>query len=77
MRVRLDEDTLKQIANITRGAYYYAGTATDLKAIYKGMNSKMVLQKQQTEITALFVAAAALFVLLGAGLSLAWFNRLL
>lgn len=77
MRVRLDEDTLKQIANITRGAYYYAGTATDLKSIYKGMNSKMVLQKQQTEISALFVAAAALFVLLGAGLSLAWFNRLL
>ena len=77
MRVRLDEDTLKQIANVTRGEYFYAGTATDLKAIYKGMNSKMVLQKQQTEITALFVAAAALFVLLGAGLSLAWFNRLL
>jgi hypothetical protein len=37
----------------------------------------MVLKKQQTEVTALFVAAAAVFVLLGAGLSLAWFNRLL
>ncbi len=77
MRVRLDEDSLKQIANVTRGAYFHAGTATDLKQIYKGMSSRMVLQKQQTEVTALFVAAAALFVLLGAGLSLAWFNRLL
>ena len=77
MRVRLDEDTLKTIANITRGEYFYAGTATDLKKVYQGMNSKMVLQKQQSEITALFVAAAAVFVLLGAGLSLAWFNRLL
>ena len=77
MRVRLDEDTLKQIANVTRGEYFYAGTATDLKKIYKGMRSRMVLKKQQTEVTALFVAAAALFVLLGAGLSLAWFNRLL
>jgi Ca-activated chloride channel family protein len=77
MRVRLDEETLKTIANITRGDYFYAGTATDLKKIYQGMNSKMVLQKQQTEITALFVAAAAVLVLLGAGLSLAWFNRLL
>jgi Ca-activated chloride channel family protein len=77
MRVRLDEDSLKQIANVTRGAYFHAGTATDLKQIYKGMNAKMVLQKQQTEITALFVAAAAVFILLGAGLSLAWFNRLL
>jgi Ca-activated chloride channel family protein len=77
MRVRLDEDSLKQIANVTRGEYFYAGTATDLKNIYKGMSSKMELSKQQTEITALFVAAAALFVLLGAGLSLVWFNRLL
>ena len=77
MRVRLDEDTLKTIANITRGEYFYAGTATDLKKVYQGMNSKMVLQKQQSEITALFVAAAAVFVLLGAGFSFAWFNRLL
>ena len=77
MRVRLDEETLKTIANVTRGEYFYAGTAADLKKVYQGMNSKMVLQKQQTEITALFVAAAAVFVLLGAGLSLAWFNRLL
>jgi hypothetical protein len=37
----------------------------------------MELTKQQTEITALFVAAAALFVMVGAGLSLVWFNRLL
>ena len=77
MRVRLDEESLKQIANVTRGEYFYAGTATDLKKIYQGMNAKMVLQKQQTEITALFVAAAAVLVLLAAGLSLAWFNRLL
>jgi Ca-activated chloride channel family protein len=77
MRVRLDEEALKQIANLTRGDYFYAGTATDLKKIYEGMNAKMVLKKQQTEITALVVAAAALFATLAAGLSLAWFNRLL
>ena len=77
MRVRLDEDTLKSIANVTRGAYFQAGTASDLRKIYEGMNARMVLQKQHTEITALFVAAAALFVLAAAGFSLAWFNRLL
>ncbi len=77
MRVRLDEDSLKQIANVTRGEYFYAGTATDLKNIYKSMNSKMELTKQQTEITALFVAGAMVFVVIGAGLSLMWFNRLL
>ena len=54
-----------------------AGTATDLKKIYEGMNAKMVLKKQQTEITALVVAVAALLATVAAGLSLVWFNRLL
>jgi Ca-activated chloride channel family protein len=77
MRVRLDEDSLKQIANVTRGEYFYAGNANDLKNIYQSMSSKMELAKQQTEITALFVAGAMVFVVLGAGLSLMWFNRIL
>lgn len=77
MRVRLDEETLKTIARVTRGEYFHAATAKDLKKIYQGMSARMVLQKQQTEVTALFVAAAAVFVLAGAGLSLVWFNRLL
>ena len=77
MRVRLDEDSLKQIANVTRGEYFYAGTSMDLKNVYKSMSSKMELTKQQTEITALFVAAAMVFVVIGAGLSLMWFNRVL
>ena len=77
MRVRLDEEALKQIANVTRADYFYAGNATDLKKIYEGMNAKLVLKKQQTEITALVVAAAALLATIAAGLSLVWFNRLL
>ena len=34
MRVRLDEDTLKNIASITRADYFFAGTASDLKKVY-------------------------------------------
>jgi len=77
MRVRLDEETLKQIANLTGAEYFYAGTAVDLKKIYQSLNSRFVLEKKETEITALFAAAAALTVLLSAALSLAWFNRIL
>ena len=77
MRVRLDEETLKTIANLTRGEYFYAGNAVDLKKIYQALNARFVLEKKQTEITALFSAAAALAALLAAGLSLVWFNRLL
>jgi Ca-activated chloride channel family protein len=77
MRVRLDEETLKQIANLTGAEYFYAGTAVDLKKIYQSLNSRFVLEKKETEITALFAAAAALTVLLSALLSLLWFNRIL
>jgi Ca-activated chloride channel homolog len=76
-RARLDEEALKTIANITRGEYFYAGTATDLKKIYQSMNSRIVLEKKETEVTALFAAGAAVLALLAAALSLAWFNRIL
>ena len=76
MRVRLDEETLKNIANLTHGEYFYAGTATDLVKVYKMLNSRLVLEKKETEITALLSAAAAVMVLLAAALSLLWFNRI-
>jgi Ca-activated chloride channel homolog len=77
MRVRLDEDALKQISNLTGGEYFYAGSALDLKKIYQSLNSRFVLEKKETEITAIFAAAAAFTVLLSALLSLLWFNRIL
>jgi len=77
MRVRLDEATLKEIANITRGQYFYAGTAKDLKKVYESLNSRILLEKKDMEITALFAAAAAITALDSALLSLLWFNRFL
>jgi Ca-activated chloride channel family protein len=77
MRVRLDEDTLKAIADLTRGQYFYAGTATDLKKVYESLNSKFLLEKKNIEITALFAGAAAVTALVSALLSLLWFNRIL
>jgi Ca-activated chloride channel family protein len=77
MRVRLDEASLKAIANLTHGEYFYAGTANDLKKVYEVLNSRLVLEKKETEITALFSAAAAVTALISGLLSLLWFNRVL
>ncbi len=77
MRVRLDEDTLKKIASITGGEYFRAGTAPDLKKIYKTLSAQLAFEKHQsTEVTALFVALGAALAMLGALLSLLWFNRI-
>ncbi len=75
MRVRLDEDTLKTIANMTRGNYFYAGTARELKQVYEGLSSRLVVETHETEVSAFFAAAGALLAVLAAGLSLWWFGR--
>jgi Ca-activated chloride channel family protein len=75
MRVRLDEETLKQVASATRAEYFYAGNALDLKKVYQSLGSRLSAQKKETEISALFAAAGAVLVLLAAALSVWWFGR--
>ncbi len=76
-RTRLDEEALKAIADVTRGEYFRAGSAMDLKKIYRSLSTRLVFEKKATEITALFSAAAAALALVSALLSLLWFNRIL
>lgn len=75
MRVRLDEDALKSVAQITRADYFYAGTAEDLKKVYQGLSTRLVVEKKETEISGLVAAVGALLVVLSAALSVAWFGR--
>jgi Ca-activated chloride channel homolog len=73
--VRLDEETLKAVAAITGAEYFYAGTAADLRKVYQNLTLKFALERKETEISALFSAAAALLVVIAAVLSLLWFHR--
>lgn len=75
--VRLDEETLKAVADITRGDYFYAGTAADLRKVYQNLNSRFVLEKKNVEVTSLVTAGAALLIVVALGLSLLWSGRLL
>ena len=75
MRVRLDEETLKSVSVLTHGEYFYAGTAEDLKKVYEGLSSRMVVERKETEISALFAALGALLAFVSAGLSVWWFGR--
>jgi Ca-activated chloride channel family protein len=77
MRVRLDEETLKQVSAITRAEYFYAGTAEDLKKVYQSLGSRLSAQKKETEVSALFAGLGALLTVLAAGLSVLWFQRVL
>jgi Ca-activated chloride channel family protein len=77
MRVRLDEDALKTIADVTRGAYFHAGSVGDLKTVYQSLSTRLSVETRPAEITGLLAAAAATAALLAAFLSVLWFNRIL
>ena len=75
--VRLDEETLKAVADITKGEYFYAGTAQDLRKIYQTLNSRLVLERKNVEITSLVDAVAVLLLVVALALSLLWSSRIL
>ncbi len=77
MRVSLDEAMLKTVADVTRGEFFQATTAEELKRIYQSMASRFVMEKKELEVGALFSAAAVLLALIAAGLSVAWYGRVL
>ena len=67
MRVRLDEEALKKIADITQGEYFRATSAPDLKKIYRELSSRLTLERRQmTEVTAVFALFGALLAVLAA-----------
>lgn len=78
MRVRLDDTTLKRIAEITLGEYYGATSAPELKNIYEHLSARMVIERRRpAEVTALFVGLGALLLVLSALCSVLWFKRVL
>lgn len=76
MHVRLDEDPLKQIAEMTKAQYFYAGTAGDLSKVYKTLSSRLTMEKRENEVSGLFAAGAAVLAVLSGVLSMLWFNRI-
>ena len=77
MRVRLDEPTLKSVAQQTQAEYFYAGTAENLKKVYEKLSSRLTVEKKETEISGLLALLASILAMTSAGLSLLWFNRIL
>jgi Ca-activated chloride channel family protein len=74
-RAQLDEESLKSVADMTKGQYFRATTSEELKNIYRGLNRQLITERRETEITAYFAALAAIFALAAATLSMMWFNR--
>ena len=70
-----DEETLKTVAELTRAEYFHASTGAELKKVYETLSSRIVMNKEHTEIAMLLAALSAFLLLLSGGLSLLWTNR--
>ncbi len=77
MRVGLDEDSLRAIADHTRGNYYQAQDADELMQIYRRLETRFAVRAELVEVTGALTGAGALLALISAFLSLLWFNRIL
>lgn len=68
----IDEDTLKQVAEITGGEYYSAESATELQNVFQNLPTYLITKHVVTEISFIFVAIGALLVMLALALALMW-----
>jgi Ca-activated chloride channel family protein len=76
VHTRLDENTLRQISQLTQGAYFYAESEQDLNAIYENITPELVIRPEKTEVTPILAGVSILIFLIGGAFSLLWFNRL-
>ena len=74
--VPVDRDALREIADTTRGRFYEAQSAEQLRSVYSDIGSSVGFRTEQREATAWFVGIALAFAIAGAGASLVWTSRL-
>ena len=71
-RREIDEDTLKQIADLTGGEYYAATSATELLEVFRNLPTYVIATRETTEISVFFTAFAVLMTVIALLLALRW-----
>jgi Ca-activated chloride channel homolog len=74
--MQLDEPTLREVARMTGGEYFHAGTAETLRTIYQNLGTRVQVLTRETELAGLLALASALLAIAAGLLSLLWFGRL-
>jgi Ca-activated chloride channel family protein len=71
-RREIDEETLKQVADMTGGEYYVATSASELQEVFQNLPTYVIATRETTEISVFFTAAAVLIAILALFLALRW-----
>jgi Ca-activated chloride channel family protein len=75
-RVPVDRPSLQKLAEATKGHFYEAASAAELKKVYQDMGSSIGYRTKPREVTQWYVGTALLFALAAAAMSLLWTSRL-
>ncbi len=68
----IDEDTLKQVADMTGGTYYSAESAGELQNVFQNLPTYLIVKHETSEISVAFAAIGALLAALAIVLSQLW-----
>ncbi|HKP54330.1 MAG TPA: VWA domain-containing protein [Chloroflexia bacterium] len=68
----IDEATLKQIAAMTDAEYYEASSADELLKVFQDLPTSLISKHEVMEISVVFAALGAIFVVLAGIFSLRW-----
>lgn len=75
VRVPPDYDTLRSIARVTNGEYFYAPSESELRRIYDDIGSRIGFEREQQELTYAFGAVALVLAAAAGVVTFAWGNR--
>jgi Ca-activated chloride channel family protein len=70
-----DPDSLAQIARVSRGKAYTAGSTDRLKEVYEELGSELGHKDEKRQITSVFAGGGLVLLLTGIAMSMRWFGR--
>jgi Ca-activated chloride channel homolog len=76
VRVPVNVEELRELAEGTSGAAYTAESASDLEQVYDNLGSTIGVEQEPRDVSFRFVGAGLVLMLVAAGASLRWFSRL-
>ena len=73
-RLQIDDETLKKVAELTGGTYYYAASANELEDVFQNLPTFVVVSRETIEVSVFFTAFAVIVVVLAMFLSFRWYT---
>jgi Ca-activated chloride channel family protein len=72
-RLQIDDETLKQVADMTDGSYYYAASANELADVFQNLPTFLVTTRENIEVSVFFAAFAVIMIVIAMFISFRWY----